>query len=100
MNNLRKKIYQMVKSNNFKVDSFIHPTARVANNVVLGESTIVFENSVIQPFVKMGVCNIVWSNTTIAHNAEIGNFNFFSAGCTISGDTKITNNCFFGALLH
>jgi len=96
MNSIRKKIYDKVKLSSCNIVSFIHPTAYIAKNVVLGEGCIVLENVTIQPFVKIGVCNIVWSAVSVAHHTTIGDFNFIGTMSSISGDCKITNYCFLG----
>ena len=96
MNNIRKKVYRQVKNAGFEICSFIHPSSVIADNVSLGEGSIVMANTIIEPFVKIGDCNIFWSNAVITHNNNIGNFNFFGAGCTIAGECEIGDCCFFG----
>lgn len=96
MNNMRKEIYKQVKEAGIQILSFVHPTSVIADNVSLGEGTIIMANTVIEPFVKMGDGNIFWSNVMITHNNYIGDFNFFGAGCVVAGECEIGSCCFFG----
>ncbi len=97
MNKERQRIIGFLKRNGIAVLSYIHPTACVAENAIMGEGNIVLENSVIQPFVKMGDGNIIWNNVSICHHGIMGSYNYFAPGATITGRVKIGDCVFVGA---
>lgn len=96
MNNIRKKVFSAIKEKGYKMTSYIHPTANIANNSVIGIGNIILENSLVQPFVNIGDGNIIWSNVNISHHSSVGNFNYFAPGVSLSGEIKIGDNCFLG----
>ena len=96
MNLIRKHIYEKCKKYGYKIMSYVHSSAIIAKNAILGEGNIILERAVIQPFVKIGIGNIIWSNANISHDDTIGNFNFFAPASTLAGNVKVGNNCFFG----
>jgi len=96
MNELRMEKYDIIKQKGYNIASFVHPTASVQQEFI-EEGTIVLENTVIQPFVKMGVCNIFWSNVNISHHTVIGDFNYFAPMCSCCGNVTIGSQCFIGS---
>ncbi|MCI9050800.1 MAG: acetyltransferase [Lachnospiraceae bacterium] len=96
MNNVRKKIFFQCKEKGYSIASYIHSTANIASNVSIGEGNIVLENTLIQPFVKLGDCNLLWYKIAIAHDCIIGNFNTIAGMSSISGFVEIGNNTFIG----
>lgn len=96
MNKDREIVFNWLRKKQIKICSFIHPTAIVSKNVLLGEGNIILENCVIQPFVNMGDGNIIWNNSSIGHETQVGSYNHISAGTTIAGRVQIKNRCFIG----
>lgn len=96
MNQIRRDIHQRIKDMGFQIGSFIHPSARIADNSTLGEGNIILENTLIQPFVTIGNGNVFWSNVNISHHTVIGDFNFFAPSSSLSGNVKVMDYCFFG----
>lgn len=96
MNTIREEVYKRIKNAGYKIGTFVHESAFVSKDAVIGEGCLVFENVTIQPYVECGLCNIFWSNVNICHHTTIGNFNFFAASSAVLGRVKIGNNCFIG----
>lgn len=96
MNTIRQEIFRKCKDKGYKIASYIHNSAIIADNVELGEGNIILENTLIQPFCKIGDGNLIWYKVSIAHECNIGNFNTIAGMCSISGIVKIKNNCFLG----
>lgn len=97
MNQVRKSVFSFLKEKGITVCSYIHPTAVIAQNAVLGEGNIILERVVVQPFAELGDGNILWSNVNISHHDKIGDFNYFAPGAVIAGRVEIGSENFFGA---
>lgn len=97
MNQVRKSVFEFLKGQGVNICTYIHPSAVIAKNVILGEGNIVLENSVLQPYVELGDGNIIWSNVNISHHDKIGDFNYFSPGATVAGRVQIGTFNFLGA---
>ncbi len=96
MNTRRRDVYNKLKNDGFIIADYIHPTAQVAKNAVLGEGNIILENVVIQAFSKLGNCNFMFANACIAHHSTIGSFNWFAPAATVGGEANIGDLSFFG----
>lgn len=97
MNNVRKKIFEDLKSEGYNFVNYIDNSAQVPNDVIIRENNILLDNVSINPGSKIGNGNIIWSNSVISHNVRLNHFNWVSSGTVISGDTSIGNCNFFGS---
>ena len=96
LNRLRARLYRAARAKGFTPASYVSPRAFVWRNVQLGEHCFIFENNVIQPFVKIGDNVILWSGNHIGHHSAIGNHCFISSHVVVSGFCQIGESCFFG----
>ncbi len=95
MNEGRKKIYHKIKNNNYRVLTYIHPTAVVQTNRI-SEGSLFFENVTIGPYCTIGTCNIFYPCAHLAHHSKVGNYNFFAISSSVAGHVIVENQCFFG----
>lgn len=96
LNKARAEIYQACKALGYNLISYVNSKAALWGEVELGDNCFVFENNVLQPFVKIGHDTILWSGNHIGHDAVIGNHCFITSHAVISGNVRIGNNCFVG----
>lgn len=95
-NRLRTRLYREAKKKGYRMASFVSPHAFVWRNVELGEHCFIFENNVIQPFVRIGSNVVLWSGNHVGHHSRIGDNCFIASHAVISGFTNIGENCFMG----
>ncbi|MEN6348227.1 MAG: acetyltransferase [Syntrophomonas sp.] len=95
-NRLRTRLYQEAKKKGYRMASFISPYAFVWHNVEIGEHCFIFENNVIQPFVKIGSNVVLWSGNHVGHHSLIKDNCFIASHAVISGFTNIGESCFMG----
>jgi sugar O-acyltransferase (sialic acid O-acetyltransferase NeuD family) len=95
-NALRARLYQTAKEMGYRPASYVSPRAFVWRNVILGEHCFVFENNVLQPFVKIGSNVVLWSGNHIGHHSSIGDHCFVSSHVVVSGFVHIGPSCFLG----
>lgn len=96
MNATREVVYNRIKNAGYTLGNYVHPSAVIAKNCVLGEGNIILEHVTIQPFSKIGDNNVFWSNANICHHSTIGNYNFFAASSVVLGRVTINDRCFIG----
>ncbi len=96
LNALRRRLYSQTKQKGFLPASYTSPHAFVWKNCKIGEHCFVFENNVIQPFVRLGRDVILWSGNHIGHHSVIGNHCFISSHVVVSGFVDIGEGCFLG----
>jgi sugar O-acyltransferase (sialic acid O-acetyltransferase NeuD family) len=114
-NQLRTRLYREAKAKGYAPASYISPHAFVWRNVQVGEHCFIFENNVVQPFVKIGNNVVLWSGNHIGHHStihdncffashvvvsggcHIGEYSFLGVNATVANDLSIGNNCIIGA---
>lgn len=96
MNQDRKRVYEYFKKLDYHFASYISSKAFVWRNAAIGENTFIFENNVIQPFVKVGNNCVLWSGNHVGHRTEISDHVFLSSHVVVSGYCKIGELSYFG----
>jgi sugar O-acyltransferase (sialic acid O-acetyltransferase NeuD family) len=96
LNKARAQVYADCKALGYELISYVNSRAIVWGDVEMGDNCFVFENNVLQPFVKIGCDTILWSGNHIGHDAVIGDHCFITSHAVISGNVSIGDNCFIG----
>jgi sugar O-acyltransferase (sialic acid O-acetyltransferase NeuD family) len=96
MNRKRAKFFKQAKDKGYKLISYIHPSTIVNDEFQIGENCFIFENNVIQPFVKMEDNIIIWTGNVISHHTTIMSHCFIVSHVAIAGNTVIEPYCFIG----
>jgi sugar O-acyltransferase (sialic acid O-acetyltransferase NeuD family) len=96
MNKPREKIYFQAKEKGYELLTYVNSKVSEFGEYEIGDNCFIFENNVIQPFVKIGNNVIMWSGNHIGHGVEIGDNCYISSHVVIAGFTKIGKNCFLG----
>ncbi len=94
-NHLRAEKYYAAKSKGYEFITYISPKATYYGTSV-GENSFILENSIIQPFSKIGNDTILWSGSHIGHHTKIGNHCFVAPCAAISGVTQVEDYTFIG----
>ena len=96
MNKKRAKFFKEAKDKGYNLISYIHPSTIVNDEFQIGENCFIFENNVIQPFVKLEDNIIVWTGNVISHHTTIMSHCFIVSHVAIAGNTVIEPYCFIG----
>lgn len=96
LNRLRRRLYETTRQKGYSPASFVSPHAFVWPNVTLGEHCFIFENNVVQPFVRIGSNVVLWSGNHIGHHSVIEDHCFVSSHVVASGFTRIGESSFVG----
>jgi sugar O-acyltransferase (sialic acid O-acetyltransferase NeuD family) len=96
LNRARAQIYAACKTLGYELISYVNSRACTWGEVELGDNCFVFENNVLQPFVKIGSNTILWSGNHIGHDTVIGDHCFITSHSVISGNVNVGDNCFIG----
>lgn len=96
LNRVRADVCRKCKERGYELISYVCSKATTWSDLSVGENTFVFEDNVIQPFVKIGDDVVVWSGNHIGHHVVIGDHCFITSHVVISGGTVIGDSCFLG----
>ena len=96
LNRLRTRLYQDVKRRGYRLATYISTRAFVWRNAEVGENCFIFEDNVVQPFVRIGNNCILWSGRHIGHRTVVHDNVFIASHAVISGFCDIGENSFIG----
>ena len=96
MNKLRAQKYHEAKDRGYRFISYVDDRVKRFDEVVIGENSVVLDNTTIQPFVEIGNNTIVWSNVTVAHGSTVGDHCWIASGAVLAGDAVVQANSFVG----
>src|SRR5204863_7760280 len=96
LNRIRARLCAEAKTKGYRLASYISSKAFVWHNVQHGENCFIFEDSTVQPFVKLGNNVTLWSGNHIGHHSVIRDNCFISSYVVVSGFVEIGENCFLG----
>lgn len=96
LNRLRARFVAQAKQKGFPIASYVSSKAFVWRNVTMGENCFIFENNVVQPFVKLGDGVILWSGNHIGHHSTVGDYCFITSHVVVSGFVNVGSYSFLG----
>lgn len=95
MNSQRKRIFGEVKKAGYRILDYISPKACVMTTDI-GEGCLIFEESYLGPYTKLGKGNVLYPRCVLAHHSTAGDFNYFAISASVAGKVEIGDECFFG----
>ncbi len=87
---------EKISSRYDKIINLIHPSAVIADDVVLGKGIVVMANAVINPGAWIGDGTIINTCSSIDHDNSIGRYNHFSVGSHSAGTVVTGDRVFVG----
>jgi sugar O-acyltransferase (sialic acid O-acetyltransferase NeuD family) len=96
VNRARRTVYERCKEKGYELVTYVSSRADVSAEVELGDNVFVFEQNVLQPFVRVGNDVILWSGNHIGHDTTIGDHCFIASHAVVSGNVTIGESCFVG----
>jgi sugar O-acyltransferase (sialic acid O-acetyltransferase NeuD family) len=96
VNKARAEMYGQCKALGYTLVSFVSSKASHLGDLDIGDNVFIFEDNVIQPFVRIGSDTILWSGNHIGHDSTIGSHVFIASHAVVSGNTSIGDYCFVG----
>jgi sugar O-acyltransferase (sialic acid O-acetyltransferase NeuD family) len=96
INRSRESMFNRLKKAGYRMESYIHPDAKVYTTHPIGEGCVILPCAVIEPHVRLGANSMVWASATLAHGCSVGDNCWIASGATISGNATVKRNCFIG----
>jgi sugar O-acyltransferase (sialic acid O-acetyltransferase NeuD family) len=96
LNRLRARLYRQLKDRGYRFATYVSSRAFVWRNAQLGENSFIFENNVIQPFVRIGNNVVLWSGNHVGHRTVVRDHVFVASHAVISGYCEIGEHSFVG----
>lgn len=80
-----------------KIVTLIHPSAVVADEVLIGRGTVIMAGTVVNPGTRIGEGCIINTGATIDHDNRIEDYVHVSVGAHLAGTVKIGRRTWIGA---
>ena len=95
-NRIRKMIAEQIASFNIKFYTAIHPLAILADDISIGEGSVVMANAVINPGAKIGKHCIVNTAAIIEHDCKLHDYVHISPNATLGGGVTVGEQTHIG----
>lgn len=96
VNRTRTRIYEECKRRGYDLITYVNSRVAHWGELDVGDNCFVFEDNVIQPFVRIGNNVVIWSGNHIGHHSVIEDNCFIASHAVISGRVTIGQNSFVG----
>lgn len=93
----RKRVFQEMKANGFKIKSYISHDCSLGQNITFGEGTIVCPRSTISSDVTIGDGCLINCQSGIGHDTVVGDFCTLLGFCAVNGNCHLGNNVTIGS---
>lgn len=94
---LKERIFKHYTSLGIKVLTYIHSTAFIGNNVVVGDGTVICPYTTLTSDVIVGRVVTINAYSSIGHDAIIGDYCTLSGHCDVTGHVYLDNKVFMGS---
>lgn len=92
----RGKLFNQLKELGLKVETLIHPTARVSREAEIGEGCFIGPRAVVNNGTKIGDVSIINSGAIVEHDNQIGFAVHVAPGTSTAGRVRIDDFAFIG----
>jgi sugar O-acyltransferase (sialic acid O-acetyltransferase NeuD family) len=96
INGLRAERCAQAEAMGYELSRYVSRYARIAAGVPIGRNGQIYENTILQPHVRLGDDVIVRAGVNIGHHSEVGDHAFIASGAVTGGNVSIGQHCFIG----
>lgn len=96
MNAFREERCRQAAAMGYRLANYVSSHARVWPDTPIGSNVLIYENCIVQSFVKLGDNVILRAGANIGHHSVIGDNTFVASGVVTGGAVTIGSNCFIG----
>lgn len=94
---IRRRFLEQLAQAGCSTSTLIHPNAVIAEDVEIGEGSVIMAGAVINPGVNLGKGVIVNTCASIDHDCRIGDYVHVSIGSHLCGNVNVNDNTWIGA---
>lgn len=94
---LREKLWNKLKTIGYTLPVICDPSAIMAENIQLGEGTMVGKGAIINANASIGKMCIINTGAIIEHDCRVDDFSHVSVGSVLCGNVRVGRASFIGA---
>ncbi|TMD26211.1 MAG: acetyltransferase [Chloroflexi bacterium] len=96
VNRFRAARYAQAKAMGYDLVTYVSSRASIWPGVEIGDNTMVMDQVIVNPFVRIGNDTILWSGSHVGHESVVGDHCFISSHAAVSGFATIEDGAFLG----
>lgn len=93
----RREIASWLRGNGLHLDSFLHPSVQVAQDVTIESGTVVMAGGILNPSVCIGEDCIINTGASVDHDCRLGKCVHVAPGAVVCGGVRIGDMTLIGA---
>lgn len=94
---LKEKLFEHYTNIGVKVLTYIHSTAFIGNNVIIGEGAVICPYVTLTSDIRIGRAVTINAHSSIGHDAILGDYCTLSGHCDVTGHVCLDNKVFMGS---
>lgn len=95
-NQRRLTVAQWLEDKGFGLVTAVHPSARIARGVAVGDGTVLMAGTIVNPDAVIGKSVILNTAATVDHDCVIGDGAHVAPGCRLCGNVRVGRATFLG----
>ena len=96
-NNIRKKLYDILKEIGYSLPIICDPTAIISSKSMIEEGTFLGKRVVVNVDAKIGKASIINTGAIVEHDCQVGEFSHIAVGAVLCGEVYIGCETLIGA---
>ncbi|MEM9202302.1 MAG: acetyltransferase [Actinomycetota bacterium] len=92
----RQAVYEQGLASGYDFASYVSTRATTFPDFIAGPNCFILEDSIVQPFVRIGANVILWSGSHIGHHGTVDDHVFLAPKVVVSGHCRIGANAYLG----
>lgn len=94
---LKEKLFEHYTNVGVKILTYIHSTAYIGNNVIIGDGTVICPYATLTSDIRIGVAVTINVHSSIGHDAILGDYCTLSGHCDVTGHVYLESKVFMGS---
>ncbi|MDB4663588.1 acetyltransferase [Verrucomicrobia bacterium] len=94
---LKKELHSFYSELGINIISYIHPTASIGHDVIVGEGSVFGPYALATTNVGVGKCSTINALSTLGHDSVLGDFCTLSGHCDVTGGVRLGDEVFLGS---
>lgn len=95
--NIRERIQTQAELAGRRIPTLVHPNASVAENVEIGNGTVIMAGAVINPGTTIGKGCIINTCSSVDHDCKVGDYVHIAVGSHLCGTVTVGDGSWIGA---
>ena len=96
-NNIRKKLYQILKEIGYKLPIICDPSAIISSKASIGEGAFLGKQAIVNVDAIIGKASIINTGAIVEHDCQVGEFSHIAVGAVLCGEVFVGKETLVGA---